>query len=233
VESDFYTRIRLTLSILERDVQLVYTPLLVLPEKKQGSGGPAQAPFPGGPAGFGGDPQAAADQRELESGELGRSVRFWGPAQDVSGIRAARFTGTENKLSFVTVSNIRIYKNSPVSEFAKISYELGAAESGDEGQVLTKTEWPSAFDLEDDRDKNKRVYKLLGGVAKLAFKYYSKEKDKWTTSWDSDKEEHRNRYPDIVEVEIDVAQTRPTRLSWDGRYRFRPEVPVNGLIPSF
>ena len=50
------------------------------------------------------------------------------------------------------------------------------------------------------------------------------DKIEWGPNWDTDKDEFKNLYPDIVEVSIEVAG--PSRLQFEGTYKFRPEIPL-------
>lgn len=207
VEGDFYNSIRMAMGIFQRDVQAIYSPQLAVP----------------------GDPgQPAPDE-----GELGASTRFWGSALDKTGIRPVRLEGTANRLSFVAVSHRRIYRNAPESEFAKIVYELEAAEPAEdtpEGHVLMKRQNANAFNEDDTSDDpHWRNYPLLRGVKTLKFRYYKKDQDAWFSSWDSDSAETKNRFPDLIEVQIEV--NGPQHLSYDGLYLVKSEI-LNGGIPS-
>lgn len=228
-EGDFYNGIRMAMDIVQRDVTMIYSPTLTAPPKSEtatATGGPT-APPPG-------DPAAAQEMLNLLSTELGQTTDFWLPAIDKSGIRPSRFIGTDSKMSFISLSHLRVYRDAPESEFAKISYELRKDEGNivaPDALLLVKTENPNAFDVEDRKDaKQIRTYPLLHGITKFKYRYYHKGKDQWYNSWDSDKEEFKNAYPDMIEVTLGVVG--PSRLSFEGQYQFRPEVPLRGLDPS-
>lgn len=222
-EGDFYNGIRLSLDILQRDVALMYSPVLMLPTKEAPKD-PSGNPLPGPPA-------DSRDMQVILSSDLGRASQYWAAATDKTGVRPSRFVGTDTTMSFISLSHLRIYKDARESEFAKISYELRPEEGGrDSGgsMVLYKIESANAFDDDDGRDKPlRRSFPLLHGITKFKYRYYQKERDLWHTSWDSDKEDFKNIYPDIVEVSVSVAG--PSRLNFEGVYRFRPEVPLHGL----
>ena len=101
--------------------------------------------------------------------------------------------------------------------------------------MLVRTENTDAFD-DDDRHAEKYAhrYPLLHGIKKLRFRYWRKDKDnglgRWETSWDSDKEDFKGKYPDIVEVTLEVNGL--DHLSYTGIYNFRPEAPLRGMDPS-
>jgi len=214
-EGDFYNEIRLSMNILQRDISLLYSPTVSGPPKPS--------------------PQPVMDPREMQNilaSDLGQTTTFWGAVTDKTGIRPAHFIGTDSKLSFISVSNTRVYKDSPESEFAKVVYELkpDAYAVVPSTSVLTKSTSSNAFEVDEHKDRQFVQYPLLHGIKKLKYRYYHKEKDAWSTSWDSDREDYKNIYPDIIEIKIEVLG--PSRLSFDGLFQFRPEVPLDGLDPS-
>jgi len=217
-DGDFHNEIRLSMNILQRDIALIYSPLMT------GSAKPSPQPV-----------AESRDSREMQTimdSDLGQSTTFWGAATDRTGIRPAHFIGTDSKLSFISLSNRRVYKDSPESEFAKIIYELKPDPQAvvPNTNILVKSSSPNAFETEEHKDKQFVHHPILHGIKKLGYRYYRKDKDSWSTSWDSDKEDFKNIYPDIIEVKLEVLG--PTRLSFEGLFQFRPEVPLNGLDPS-
>ncbi len=218
-EGDFYNSIRLSMGILERDIAMLYSPTLAAPPQK--------------------DNPTPAETKEMEdvlATDAGQSTPFWSPAIDKTGIRPSHFVGTETKLTFISLSHIRVYKDSPESEFAKITYELQAEKDNSDApelrgtSLLVKNESTRAFDEDESKDLNPTVYPLLHGITKLKYRYYNKAKDQWLNSWDSDKEEFKNIYPDRIEITVEVKG--PSRLQFEGIYHFRPEIPLHGLDPS-
>lgn len=225
-EGDFYNGIRLSMDIVNRDVALLYSPTIMVPPKPQALDA-AGNPIPGSPA-------DARDMQAILSSELGQASRFWSPAVDKTGIRPSRFVGTDSAMSFVSASHLRIYKDSPESDLAKISYELRRDEAASDTYTLFKIESTNVFDDDESRDKSfQRTFPILPGVTRLRFRYYRKDKDQWLNGWDSDREDTKNIYPDMIEVTLTVTgPPGPARLNFDGMYRFRPEVPLHGLDPS-
>jgi hypothetical protein len=204
---------------MERDIALIYNPQITLPPKQQSA--------PGQPI----DPQKDAQERQdilkLFGDDAMRSTLFWGPVQDLSGARPSLFKGNENKMSFITVSNIRVYKDSPESVFSKITYEMV------ENKTLLKTADTNAFDPDDNRESpTARKYPLLQGISKIKYRYYRKDKDQWNTSWDSEKDDLVGKFPDVIEITVEVDGDVVQRLHFNGIYKFRPEIPLNGLNPS-
>ncbi len=222
-EGDFYNGIRLAMGIMDRDVSAIYSPTIILPEK---TGTTTAAD--------------AQDMQAILSSELGRSTAFWNPAVDKTGIRPSRFVGTETKMTFISISNVRIYRDAPESEFIKVTYELKEDPfrpvDDTNARVLTKTSNPSAFDDDDGRlikspDSRERTYPLLQGVKSLKFRYWRQDKERWENDWDSDSQDEKDLIPDKIEVALEVVG--PTRLEFKGTYVMRTEIPLNGLVPSF
>ncbi len=224
VEGDFYNAIRLSTDLLRRDINLMYSPMLMAP--------PKPSPSPGAVPG---DPYAAfAGANSNDLGDLMVAKDYWGPAIDATGLRPSRFVGTDRKLTFIAASHIRVYKDSPESDLAKVSYELvedRSAIDGVEGSLLLKTTSPNAFDLESDRDKYVVTLPLLHGVKSLRFRFYRLSNKTWYNNWDTEQEDFRNIFPDMIELALEV--NGPQRLSHEGLYLFRPEVPLDGIHASF
>lgn len=231
-EGDFYNGVRLSMDVMQRDVALIYSPLLIQPGKTS-TPSPSAPGTPQNP-----NPQAlppAMNPQDLEvinAAGLGQATKYWGPATDKTGVRPSRFQGTDQKMSFISASHVRVYRDAAESEFAKIGYELKQDDDpANQGSyVLVKTESPNAFEDDDSRDKSVINYPLLHGVKKLKYRYYRKDKETWESSWDSEKEDTKNLYPDMVEITIELAG--PSNLHYQGVYRFRPEVPLYGIDPS-
>jgi prepilin-type N-terminal cleavage/methylation domain-containing protein len=226
-EGEFYNGIRLAMGIVDRDVQLLYSPVVLLPPKEQPNPSDRNAALAA-------QQSEVLQQEEFEREGLDRPSDFWEGAVDSTGLRPSRFVGTDRKMTFVSASNIRVYKEARASDFAKITYEIKPDRNDRENgtQVLLKTENVDAFS-DDDRpnsDKEKamvRTYPLLYGIKKLRFRYYWKDKDRWVYSWDSDSSDTKNLYPDIIEIQVEV--TGPSRLNFQGTYHFRPALPMGGV----
>jgi prepilin-type N-terminal cleavage/methylation domain-containing protein len=226
-ESDFYSTIRLTMGVMQRDVTLMYSPIVLLPQASPSpalAGGFQSVPNPGA------RPSPSFLQTDPD---LAQESDFWGPALDKTGIRPSRFVGTEKKISFISSSHIRLYKDTQESTFAKVTYELVTDEFDPSSQMLVKTESFDAFQMEERKDTSKRIYPLMHGIKTLKFRFYNKNKDNgtWEPSWDSvDSDEDRNIYPDVIEVNFEVYGL--SKMYFNGVYDFKPELPFNGIDPS-
>jgi hypothetical protein len=125
-----------------------------------------------------------------------------------------------------------MYRDSPESEFAKVRYFLEQEtdkeyESGT--STLVRTSSPNVFVYNEDRDEKVKKYQLLHGIRKMKIRYYRKDKDQWSDSWDTESSDTKEILPDIIELQLEVAA--PKGLSFEGHYQIRPEVPLYG-IPS-
>jgi general secretion pathway protein J len=168
--------------------------------------------------------------------DLQVSYNFWGPAIDKDGRRPSRFIGSENKLSFISVSHIRIYADSPESDFAKVTYEIRRDDKNEDNPgtfTLFRIESANAFSKEESKDPFTSTNPLLHGIKKLEYAYYQQDSNTWKVfkSWDSDKEETKNLMPDIIELKMEVVGKKSQ--SFEAIYKFRPEIPFNGVDASF
>jgi prepilin-type N-terminal cleavage/methylation domain-containing protein len=226
-EGDFYNGIRMAMSIVDRDVSLIYTPILMLPDDPKAQGL------------LSGQPMSNEEYTQTLGADQGRTATtYWGEAIHRNGIRPSRFIGTDSEMTFISLSNVRVYKDSKESEFSKIKYTLEDDKLSQGNltptKVLMRRTTPNAF--EDDEksatDPTKfRIYPLLPGIKKLTFRYFRLDKNQWLPRWDSDNQDTKYRFPDIIEAKVEVISG--TRLAFEGLYRFRPEVPLRGISPSF
>ena len=240
IEGEFYNEIRFSMSVMQRDISLIYSPMLLLPTPAASASPTAQTPASAQQA----QQQAQEKAKSFAGTELILESQYWLVANDVSGLRPSHFIGTENKISFISVSHRRIYKDSPESEFAKISYEIKKDETSiyldpkdidrlRDTMILVKTENADAFEMDDTKAKDdpmQHQYTLMHGIKTFKFRYYRKDNTQWYPNWDNDKDDLYGLFPDIIELTVQVAG--PKNLSYDGVYQMRPEVPLSALDPS-
>ncbi|MBC7692458.1 MAG: prepilin-type N-terminal cleavage/methylation domain-containing protein [Methylotenera sp.] len=223
-EGDFHNGIRLSMAIMERDVSQIFSPTIMLPPKKPDK----NAALPGQNAPL--DPEL----EQIVNSDLGRTTQFWLGMTDKTGVRASRFDGTANSMSFISLSHVRVYKESPESEITKVTYELRDDPTPDKKEstkMLVKIEDTNAFDDESKKTTYQRVLPLLRGIRKMSFRYYRKEKQEWFTSFTNDKDDLRGKFPDMIEVSLEAIG--PSRMFFEGNFIFKPEIPLNGLNPSY
>jgi prepilin-type N-terminal cleavage/methylation domain-containing protein len=240
-EGDFYGGIRLSMGLMDRDIAALFSPVNLNPKNFPDSTAPAKtAADPNNPntptqthATGSTDPAQIQQLADLEKSEIGQTTDYWLGATDLTAIRPSRFVGTENRISFVTASHMRIYKNSEECEFAKVVYELRDdkdSEIGDGLKVLVKIEDPDVFDDGDKKGQAAKIYPLLSGVRRFTFRYYRRDKKARERTWDTDREDMKGLYPDLIELSLEVAGL--SKLSFKGIYMFKPETPFYGIDPT-
>jgi len=225
VEGDFNNGLRLAISVIERDVGMIFTPLSMRP-KPTASG----SPTPSGGASYSDETTSFATDPDLQ-----RVTEFWSAAIDKSGLRPSRLQGTDRRLSFVSTSHLRVYKDIPESEFLKVSYLLEPDSSPgaiEDTMVLRRIIDTHAFELEERRDPASiKNYALLRGIKEFKWRFYSKDKQQWLTSWDSDTTEPKHNFPDLIELTVGLSGAR--KQSIEGTYIFKPEVFLIGIPKTF
>ncbi len=224
-EGDFYTEVRLSMGILGQDISMIFSPKNLVPA-------PSSTPSNGSQPPGGTQPPAPGNPNPDD----GVTSAYWGKLLDpASGIRNTRFLGKETFVSFIATSNLRIYRESKESEYAKVSYFLEKYDGEDDAykntQVLYKTVDTDVFDLERDDSKRYRKTVLLRGIESWKWTFFDKSKDRWQAEWDNAKADYLNRLPDLFKVEVSIKG--PQNLHFDGTYLFRSEAPIEGLYGSF
>jgi len=212
VEGEFYNQIRLAMKVMEKDVSLFYSPLIIVPKTKL-------------------QPQ---DIDLLNSAELAKTDAYWGGAVHINGIRPTRFNGDDSKVSFISGSNFRMYKDSPESEFLKVQYELQddtSEEAEPSTKILVRKIQTQVFS-DEEAEKKEKKYTLLRGIKKFKIQYFNKDKPKDANSgWDSESVNTKNQYPDYLLVTLEVVGR--DNLSFEGRYTLKMEMPLRGIPSTF
>ncbi len=244
-EGDFYSGVRLAMGLMDRDIAALFSPVTLNPNQtKTGSDAAAESAVDQQPAArlprtrpAADDPDAALKAQQLEDlqrSELGQVTDFWLGATDLTAIRPSRFVGTADRLQFIASSHQRVYKDFRESEYAKIIYEIREDPNPDKFEstkILVKVENPNAFDEVEKKDKGAKIYPLLPGIKSFRLRYYRREREAqtgtWETVWDTSKNQTQGIYPDLIELTIEVASYN--RLSFKGTYFFKPETPFHGL----
>lgn len=233
-EGDFYGGIRLAMGLIDRDVAALFSPVNFNPKNFKTDAAPLPAdPNVSGAPGVASS--AAVPQPQLEEllrSELGQTDDYWLGATDSSAIRPSRFIGTEDRIQFVSASHMRVYRNSPESEFTKIIYELRDDKDSQvvEGtKLLVRIENPAAF-TEEKKVQDPKLYPLLPGIKSFKFRYYRKDKAAWERTWDTNRDDMKGLYPDLIELTAEIVGMN--RLSFSAVYMFKPETPFYGIDPT-
>ena len=121
------------------------------------------------------------------------------------------------------------------SIFSKVQYILRKTDRDEDYLDGTLTLFrrvnKDAFNLEDPDDDDYIDFPILEGITDFKFQFYYKEKDKWLREWDSNDNDFKDIFPDVIKLDLKVKG--PKRLSFTGIYQFRLEVPYEEeLHPS-
>jgi Type II secretion system (T2SS), protein J len=211
---------------------------MIMTYQPSGTASPGPSPTPTQAANTNNTTAAAAFET---SSELSQSFTFWQAATDKSGLRPSHFKGKSDQMTFISASNFRIYRDAPESEFTKVTYQVvrddEPAINGfkvDGSNILRRGVNADVFDNDDYKDREQtHNYTMLRGVVKAEFGYYRWQDNKLEhyNTWDSDTDDFRNQIPDIIEIVLDMKG--PQQMSFQGNYRFKPEIPIHGFFPSF
>ena len=222
-EAKFYNAIQLAINIVRRDLTLLYSPTVLLPPPQSNPSTP-------------GSPPPVPEMQMYMADDTSQIYQFWSAATHPNGLRPSRFVGAQQKLSFISLTYTRIYKNTPGSEFAKISYELQRDEKNPDTKgkmILIRKETPNAFASDQFRDTLETSYELLTGLKSFKLSYMKREGETWKTidTWDSEQQDKKYFFPDVIQLEMEVEGAQ--NLSYIGRYSFKPEIPFHGIPASF
>lgn len=224
-DTEFQNTLQLATQMIQRDLQLLYSPIASLPQKQAY---PTQLLSP---------PESAKLQMDLQKRGLLQRSSFWSSALLPSGLRPSRFIGTEKKMSFVSSSHLRLYKEKPESSFALITYEFRL--DPQTGFLnLYRLENTDAFTLDVPSPSFSKEYVLISRIKAAKWAYYKREGDKINPQgqWDSDKQETLNTYPLLIVLDLEQmhpsSSTTSSPASWQGTYSFKPEGFPNGVPGS-
>lgn len=220
-EGDFYNSLRVTLDVMGRDIGSIFTPkIAALPGDAGKTAGQPQQPGQNqAPQGTFGAPPGQQQQQNL-----GEAWAHWGPPINNFGVRPTRFVGEANKITFVTNSHLRLFQDSRESEFAIISYSLEDTtnKATSRATTLVKLENTAVFD-EIPPEDSAVSYPLVENVKSLVFKYLDGERDRWEDKWDSQSQDFKDRFPDVIEVSLEVFLPN-SQNTFTVVQRFRPEM---------
>ena len=241
-ETEFASEFRTSTTFIERDLSQVFNPRWFLaPDfKPLDPYAQPQIPPPGAPVTTA--PKMTVDEIVRKTrGSAFQPFEFWGPILDSSGIRASRFKGKADSMSFVAASHTRIYQQKRESIYAKVKYELikqpPNPNLSDEQNAkyaslsaLVKVENTRAFELEDPKDvPYVNTYVILNNIKSLRFSYYKKDAKDTVKEWDSESQDPKGSFPTAVEVEVSLVGPKDRTL--DEKVLFNLESP-NDVLPK-
>lgn len=226
-ETEFSNELRTSLQIIERDLNQTFNPRWILPSPFV-----ALDPYnPTPPTTT--QPNQNPDLVPATIDEINNRLRgsafqkteFWGPVIASSGIRAARFVGTDKGFSFVSASHVRVYQQKKESIYAKIKYELVL-------DRLVKTVNTRAFEIEEVKDAPYiQTYTVLRKVKSMKFSYYKLGNKEPQRSWDSESNDQLWEYPESVEIAFTLigpgGREIPTTID------FKLETPSDALPQTY
>jgi prepilin-type N-terminal cleavage/methylation domain-containing protein len=238
-----FNGIRLSMSVLERDLNMLFSPISFIPAPaKRSNPGAIGGEQPSSRRSGGTNPNDGDTEEfdpnnaDFQNSDLARTTDFWIGATNKAGVKMSRFTGEAEKVSFIAASHQRLYKDRQESEFIKVTYELREEKNEEFGIEGTKTLYKiidtNVFDDVEKKDTSKKVYPILPGVKKITFRYYRRQKKSWDRTFDNSKNDDlKNTYPDLVEVKLEVSAGK--RLNFDGIYVLKPGISLYGLDRTF
>lgn len=198
---DDVSRLRDALRLMERDVNLAYNHRDFEKEindliKKMRTGAtgapvPPGGNLPGQPAQF--QPSIPPD-----------------PPREAPRIDpTTHFVGTSETLSFVTMNNARMLKNSRQADFLEVGYSVKDCRSAD-GTRSTRCLWRRSAQVVDrDVTLGGDEVVLLEDVNEFELQYIGQGKQDWVTTWRTDQGGDavtRGRFPQAVEITLGVSK---------------------------
>lgn len=159
---------------------------------------------------------------------------FWGIQARPDGMRRSRLTGTREKITFVANNNRRVERDSPQSDFLKITWEIEQNKSGAYSLYRT-TDW-DAFRTEpttNSRNKPVRVA-LLENITSAKFSYYRASKKAWEDTWESEGPyvKPEERYPDLISLKFEAPDPTNNAAQQPWEVIVKPNTPLNYIDPK-
>ena len=219
-EGDFYNSIRIALDSVTRDINHMYSPQAnALPEKM----GKAEATPPGQQAVLFGSP-----------------TLFWGAPINKEGVRPSRFQGDATKITFITNNHVRLFRDAQESDFAAVTYTVDEDKFSPKewgAKALIKKEDFMAFEdsTRATDPESQTTFTLLGAIKSIEFKFLDGEKDSWNSKWDTTGMDHRDIFPSVVQLTLEMLNpsataardtTKAPQNTLKVVQRFKPELPL-------
>ncbi len=120
---------------------------------------------------------------------------------------STNFMGAEDQMSFVTMNNARMMKDSRQADFMEVGYALKSCHSAS-GKQSSNCLWRrSSPVVDDDVTTGGDEVVLLENVTEFSLKYIGIGKQDWVSSWKSDKGGDavtKNSFPKAVQISLTV-----------------------------
>ncbi len=210
---DDVSRMRDTMRLLERDINLAYhyrdfeKEIEAAIKKKN-----QPAPVPGQPA--------LPPPEDI----LGQTLRREVPRRDPE----THFVGDEEGLNFVTMNNARTVRNTKQADFVEVGYELKDCKSLKEDGGSSKCLWRRTSPYVDlDVTKGGSEVALLENVTEFKLRYIGKGKQDWVNSWRTDQGGDgatKGKFPTAVEVSLTLTKSERGK---DKKYSMQIITPIH------
>lgn len=117
------------------------------------------------------------------------------------------FVGTTDSMNFVTMNNGRMMADAKQADFVEVGYSLKDCKSLNQ-QSSSKCIWRRSSPIADtDVTKGGLELVLLENVSEFKLRYIGKGKQDWVTDWRSDTggdASTKNNFPDAVEISLTI-----------------------------
>lgn len=204
---DDVSRMRDALKLIERDINQAYhyrdleKELIEMNKKKKQQQRQGQVPSPIGP----GAPAGGIVDQPKDPSET---------PEDPNEPKATRldpvthFKGEEEKLNFVTMNSMNLYKNNFQAEFSEVGYYLRDCKSlSDEKKSSKCLVRRSSEHVDQDVTRGGQEIVLLEDVSEFKLKYLGHGKQDWNSVWHTDASGDgatKNNFPDAVEISLTI-----------------------------
>lgn len=116
---------------------------------------------------------------------------------------STHFFGEEEQLHFITMNNPQVTPNSKEADYIEVGYFLDACSTGQGRCLYRRTDPLMSLDIKDGGMKTS----LLANVLELKFRYLGKNRQDYSTRWESTNLSDggtANLFPELVEVQLTV-----------------------------
>ncbi|MCI0569938.1 MAG: prepilin-type N-terminal cleavage/methylation domain-containing protein [Myxococcaceae bacterium] len=111
--------------------------------------------------------------------------------------RPTNFIGEQDRLTFSSMSNQRLYTDSKETDQVVIEYSVKSSPDERNRQDLVRRANPL---LEGDMDRGGTEDVLFEGIKKVEFAYWDSERKEWKDEWDTRRTERKDDLPTRVRI---------------------------------
>ncbi|MCG3172460.1 MAG: hypothetical protein GMKNLPBB_00612 [Myxococcota bacterium] len=135
------------------------------------------------------------------------SIHRWPAEERTRTVFIGEDEGDFTRLTFCTMSGLRLYKDSKTSDQNVITYFMEASQDTPGTNVLMRRE-KRRIDDKPQAEEGTVSYPLIENVRRVKFKFWDPQEggeDKWVDRWDTTAIERANRLPTRVRIIITLA----------------------------